>query len=322
MIYAPVLITTVNRYQHFKECLKSLSRCTWADKTDVYVAVDYPGRREHWKGYIKIKNYLENCGDLGFRSLNVIYRKENYYYSGKGNLKTLVSDISKEHDCYIISEDDNVFSPNFLVYINRGLERYKEDFSVLAICGYRHFYPISFKDNTFFRQSVVFSAWGYGMWSNRRNQYLNIDYKYFRKRLFSKSFLSTVNAGYRRSCQFLQFCSSQWNGAKTDNFLSVYMAINKMDVVMPCISLVQNKGIDETGMTNYMIKPECVRKKFASQSVSDQNDFTYQGTGFEYYKENCLSLIRNDIDKVSFTKFFIAIIKFVCKEILHFFLKY
>ena len=40
--FAPVLIPTLNRYEHFKRCLESLERCTWAEKTDVYVALDFP----------------------------------------------------------------------------------------------------------------------------------------------------------------------------------------------------------------------------------------------------------------------------------------
>ena len=42
MIYSPVIITTLNRHEHFRQCLESLERCTDADKTNVYVALDYP----------------------------------------------------------------------------------------------------------------------------------------------------------------------------------------------------------------------------------------------------------------------------------------
>lgn len=40
--FAPVIIPTLCRYEHFKECLESLSRCTWAEKTEVYIGLDYP----------------------------------------------------------------------------------------------------------------------------------------------------------------------------------------------------------------------------------------------------------------------------------------
>ena len=34
MLYAPVVIPTLCRYEHFKACLESLSLCTGAENTD------------------------------------------------------------------------------------------------------------------------------------------------------------------------------------------------------------------------------------------------------------------------------------------------
>ena len=39
---APVIIPTLCRYDHFKRLMESLNKCTWADKTDVYIGLDYP----------------------------------------------------------------------------------------------------------------------------------------------------------------------------------------------------------------------------------------------------------------------------------------
>ncbi len=61
MIYAPVLIPTLNRYDHLRQCLESLSRCSWADKTDVFVALDYPpevNREKYEEGWQCNKAYL------------------------------------------------------------------------------------------------------------------------------------------------------------------------------------------------------------------------------------------------------------------------
>ena len=78
MQYAPVLIPTLNRYEHLKKCLESLSRCTWAEETEVYVALDYPPSEKYMEGWKKNKEFLENCGDMGFKKLHLIERKENY----------------------------------------------------------------------------------------------------------------------------------------------------------------------------------------------------------------------------------------------------
>ena len=55
--YAPVLIPTLCRYEHFKRCIESLSACTGAEHTDVYIGLDYPAKESHRAGYEQIKNF-------------------------------------------------------------------------------------------------------------------------------------------------------------------------------------------------------------------------------------------------------------------------
>ena len=161
MIFAPVIIPTLNRYEHFRKCLESLEACTGAENTDVYVALDFPPSEKYVDGWKKNDAYLkEKALNNRFHSL-IVYRREiNYFFSGKGNGQTAIDDLPSEVDRYIFSEDDNVFSPNFLEYINKGLEIYKNDPSVLAICGYSHPYKFKFADNNFFFHQTDFSAWG------------------------------------------------------------------------------------------------------------------------------------------------------------------
>ena len=75
-VYAPVIIPTLCRFEHFKRCVESLKRCTGAEYTDVYVGVDYPSQESHWEGYQKICNYVSEV--TGFRSFNVILRDRNF----------------------------------------------------------------------------------------------------------------------------------------------------------------------------------------------------------------------------------------------------
>lgn len=92
---APVTIPTLCRYEHFKRCIESLSRCTLADKTEVYVALDYPAKESHWNGYNKIKDYLlsHKEDNLGFKKLIVIQRSRNYGLGEEGNIMTLRKEI-------------------------------------------------------------------------------------------------------------------------------------------------------------------------------------------------------------------------------------
>ena len=50
MKYAPVLITTLCRSEHFVRLIKSLKANDWAQYTDVYIAVDFPPSEKYHNG--------------------------------------------------------------------------------------------------------------------------------------------------------------------------------------------------------------------------------------------------------------------------------
>ena len=136
MNYAPVIIPTLCRFEHFKICIESLSNCTWAEYTEVYIGLDYPAKESHWDGYNQINDYLSLCGNLNFKKLHVIKRPYNYGFGAKGNLATLKNDILKISDRIIISEDDNIFSPNFLMYINNFFSKSQVGLNYQFVLGF------------------------------------------------------------------------------------------------------------------------------------------------------------------------------------------
>ena len=257
MQYTPVLIPTVCRYQHFKKCIESLSRCVWADMTDVFVAVDYPERKDHWDGYRKIKEYLEHCGNLGFKSLNVTYRETNYFFSGKGNLGTLIKEVEKTYNRYITSEDDNVFSPNFLVYMNRCLETFEDDPDVIMVAGYS--YPVEWDvsdGSTCMKQNINASVWGCGFWTKKRAKFI----PYIRSGkmlddvgavIRSKSYMKMIDAAL---LDYIPATVTPWRKGYrfmlgfSDIGLRAYLAVAGKYVVSPVISKVRNMGFDGSGV--------------------------------------------------------------------------
>lgn len=172
-IYAPVVIPTICRYNTFKPCIDSLSRCTDADKTELYIGLDYPAKESHWEGYRKICDYVQDI--KGFKSVYIFKREYNY---GQGkNMEDLLKHVKEKYDRYIVSEDDNVFSPNFLEYINYGLEKYRDHPDVIAICGFN--YPFSYMENIIGYEKnafpiTAFTAWGVGLWLIKNLSILSI----------------------------------------------------------------------------------------------------------------------------------------------------
>ncbi len=307
--YAPIIIVTLCRYEHLTRCIESLSHCTGAENTDVYIGLDYPLNKSHWEGYNLIRAYLtEYKKNNIFRSFNIIFREFNL--GASGNVDDLIEMISKQYDRWIFTEDDNIFSPNFLVYINKGLELYKEDKSVFAISGYRNFYPIKFGSNTFFRQNVAFSAWGYAVWRERHEMCSRIDANYFRKTFSFSTFLKLrKQSGNYSALFYFKYAFSNGYLKKEDNLLSVFAAINGMDIIMPTISLVRNIGVDGSGEHFKMISNK-LRKLHDEQIISEDCDFEYIGTGMEFYEENRKIFRDSCYGKISSLRLIIRIIKF------------
>lgn len=301
--WAPVVIPTLCRFEHFKKCLESLMQCTGADMTDVYIGLDYPAKESHIDGWRQISSWLDEIKDSHkFRSLNVIRREKNYGIGPNGNFQCLFQEVFKSNDKLIFSEDDNIFSPAFLEFINGGLEKFKDDFSVFAINGYRHFYDIKFEGNNFFRQNVDFSAWGYGIWRNRYemiSQACNSSY-WRKKALNPLNWIRIYRNGWNRVFGVLGMIKKTI--VLYDNGMSVYMAVNKMDVVMPKDSMVRNMGWDGTGEHCQDDIPGLAQKHI-SQTIYDGNDFKFLGSGKEYYANNHKTYVTQSYGKISFWQF-------------------
>ena len=322
MIYAPVVIPTLNRYEHLKQCLESLSRCTWADKTEVYVALDYPPADKWDKyapGWEKNRDWLHSLGDMGFKKLHLIERKENYgiWTSKLSNLDALVKDVEKEHPYYITSEDDNVFSPNFLEYMDKGIEKFKDDELVMALCGYSYPYSIKYGENSYIRQSVNFSAWGCLTF---RDHYPSpVNYQYMRTFFSLKTcYRLYKDYGPRKLAVYLRCCDKTPQQINMiDINVSLLGSLLEKDFIMPTISLVRNIGADGSGV-NFTGNPnyDSVSAMLLHQDIAKTSTFEYTGTGFEHYEENRNVIVSQHWKKMTNWKLITIMIKSLIKRII------
>lgn len=289
MIYAPVVIPTLNRYEHLKQCLESLSRCTWADKTEVYVALDYPPQDKWDKyapGWEKNRDWLRSVGDMGFKKLHLIERTENYgtWMPGdKGNGKYLVEEISKQYDRYIYSEDDNVFSPNFLEYMDKGLEKFEDDEKVDSLIGFRWYFPIKTNGNTFMRISTDYTPWGVGYWIKKKPK---LNSQWFRNELSLSKLLKLYKKwGAGTVGSWLGFASSKREDEiMVDMHFKAYVMITDKQVIVPTVSLVKNIGLDGSG--NMPQNNEEMQSYYDSTPMSAEEHFDFIGTGYENFEYN------------------------------------
>jgi hypothetical protein len=122
--------------------------------------VDYPPSEKYEKGYWEVKDYLEHFDVSQFKSFQIIYQEKNL--GPKANADFLEETVRQKSECYIFSEDDNEFAPNFLEYINKGLELYKDDEDAIAICGAKDTEWIH--ENPDINFAKMLPAYGFGAW--------------------------------------------------------------------------------------------------------------------------------------------------------------
>lgn len=245
--YAPVVITTLNRYDHFKRCLESLERCTGADKTDVYIGLDYPPSEKFVEGWQQIDQYLkEKERKNGFRNLFVRRREYNCGVGKVGsNSNLLYREIRGVADRYITTEDDNEFAPCFLEYMNKALEKYKDNDKVICVCGYSPF-ESNGDSNIYFAKQMF--AWGIGRWMNKSKAISE-----FRSLESMQSAISNVSTAlkiYRYRPILLsrvmdQVISGKRYGDVSFSFLCI---VYDRYCLYPSKTMVRNWGNDGTGV--------------------------------------------------------------------------
>ena len=129
--YAPVLITTCNRFEHLRKTIEGLVRCTHADKTDLFISVDFPPSDIYVEGYERVKEYLKEK-IVGFNSVTVYYQDNNL--GPFENTSFLVARArEKGFKFAIFLEDDTIAKPALLDFMNKCFEYYKDNDDIVGI---------------------------------------------------------------------------------------------------------------------------------------------------------------------------------------------
>ena len=248
MTYYPVIIPTLNRYQHFKECVKSLAACTHADKTELVIGLDYPPSEKYVEGWKQIKTYIPTI--TGFAKVTVFEHDHNLGPAGNSN--ALEQYVTGKYDAWIYTEDDNVFSPCFLDYMDKCLEKYRNDEKVMAICSYinkNEFYKNQ-NSNTVLRLTGAFNAWGYGIWKHKYEIYKKIIIPDYREKICNNP--KGVIKAFNRPELFKNFM--EWLESKPElnrpcdvTYEMTNLVLDKY-VIYPTEYIGKNMGFDGSGV--------------------------------------------------------------------------
>ncbi|MGM9947031.1 hypothetical protein [Floccifex sp.] len=265
MIYAPVLITTLNRYECFKRCMISLQKNSFADKTEIFISVDYPLEKKYVEGYHKIKRYLEE-GIEGFKNVYVFFQSENL--GAIKNFEWIKEKVSKEYkyDRYIFLEDDNELAPCFLEFCDKGLFLFEQDESIYAInatdyvwCGNGYFPPIrKTEENNVEKRQLIFHASAY--WVKKDENIKCFCRNVEEKEGFLK-FSDLIKIYKKSHCFFYQYLAMVCFQKKRlpwyeghlipiDFMIDIYLILHDKFVISSIEPLQRDLGVDGNGV-NY-----------------------------------------------------------------------
>ena len=264
MTYYPVIIPTLNRYDHLRQCVESLSHNTHADKTELVIGLDYPPSEKYVDGYQKIKEYIPTIS--GFKKVTVFERKENY--GQDKNYEDLKSYAFANYDALIYTEDDNEFSPCFLDFMNKALERYKLDNRISSVQGYNDSKFSEIKGpNIMFAPSG--GVWGVGQWRDKQSM-LQTDKDFPKTVLYSLSsswkIFKTIPAILNMLIAMVNKCD-YWD----DVTYCCLNILNNRYQVKPRLSMVRNMGNDGSGLHSG-IDERFINQKIETAAIFDLDD--------------------------------------------------
>lgn len=253
MVYAPIVIPTLNRIEHLKRCIFSLQNNSWAQYTPLIISVDCPPCEDYIAGHKKVCEYLRE-GIEGFYKVTVIYQEQNLGAVENGEF--LLSYAEKEYDRYIFTEDDNEFSPDFIEYIDKGLELFENADNVMAICANGITRQEDERNNVVLSQN--YTAYGCGMWFKKRKElYSQINRKFLIRKVGNVGYM--IELARKQAGVLLSFQSAVLKKEKLyqlpddkvpviDQTIKMYLISEHKYIIGACKEKVRNWGLDGSGV--------------------------------------------------------------------------
>lgn len=292
----PVIIPTLNRFEHLKLCVESLAKNTGAKDTELVIGLDYPPSEKYRVGYNIIKEYVQTIS--GFYKVTILSAKTNL--GVMGNFRQLREYAqSQGYDGFIFSEDDNEFSPNFLEYMNWGLRSFRDDDSILGICAFKRV-NVDFLENNVYSYPK-FVAWGCGFWFSKYEKInKNSDFKQLRSWVDSQKLSICFTDKVRVACAVLRMLKRK---EILGDFLTNLVPIEERNFIFPKLSMVRNHGWDGSGLHGgtdvvnkfYLNLPIDTNIHFTPHIVTDLYDIRLQSIYRKAYKTKLSRVFINNV---------------------------
>ena len=315
MIYAPIIIPTCNRITHLRRCVESLANNPWAKYTELYISQDYPPEIRFFEGYEDVYRYLDN-GIEGFKKVYVFHQERNL--GAHENRAFLFEQVFMEYERCIFTEDDNEFSPNFIEYMDKGLELFEGDSSIISLSspeGMSDGLDDNYAGSYIIRKRT--SPYGMGIWLKKEriiehevNQELFdeiINSTKLQRKIWNFNGSSLTWIAHDLMDEIPAMRDKNGNISPTMDYNRIlYCIVRDKYSVYPIIPLVRNWGYDGTGVN-------CIERQTNDEDVYlrtiDMNEH------FDFWKESGQEMVQEKNDRC-FAGFRSVSVKEIVRSIL------
>ncbi|RYU93725.1 glycosyltransferase [Emticicia agri] len=271
---APIILFVYNRPNHTKRTVEALLLNNLANESELFIFSDASKDEQAKFNVDLVRTYI--TGIKGFKSVKIINRDTNY-----GLAKSIVegvSEIIKIYGRVIVLEDDLVTHPQFLEFINKALDLYKESKEVFSITGYSHLNHSKVKSINKAYFIKLTSTWSWATWADRWD-FFNEDIK--ESIILDKDIKLRKSFNYDNSYDFYKMLKNR-TGGKVKSWGIVWywnVFIKNGLTLYPSETLVDHIGLDGSGQNskNYLIEMRKIKL--------NQYDFTYPIDIFEIEKD-------------------------------------
>lgn len=256
---APIVLFAYARPEHTRRTLQALSKNILARESHLFVFCDGPKKGANDETLNKIKEVRSIVKEQQWCSEVTCYFSE-YNKGLASSIRSGVTEILNRFSKIIVLEDDLETSPAFLSYMNRSLDCYEEKRAVFSIGAYT--YPpekMQIPPDYEFDNYVCLRncSWGWATWKDRWDK---VDWSV-------KNYDFVKNSSHCRQAlnrmgddEFDLLYSQQEQGLDIWSIQFTMAHFEQHAVAMcPCVSYVNNIGLDGSGVNCGVQKQLCNR---------------------------------------------------------------
>jgi hypothetical protein len=270
MNFAPIVVFVYNRLEHTRRTIEALSKNSLAKESEVFIYSDAPKPDEGLEKVQMTRQLIDSIVDKSlFKSVTIIKAEKN---RGLANSVIQgVTEIINQYGKVIVVEDDLITTPDFLNYMNKALDFYKDDQVIWSISGYsfKMKIPKSYHHDIFY--SYRASSWGYATWADRWNT-VDWDVKDYDDFKTNRAKRRLMNRGGRDMARMLDFQMIGRIDSWAIRWCYEQSKQNKL-TVYPVHSRVKNIGLDGSGTHS---KDSKKNKKWDSLLNSSEEEIIFE----------------------------------------------